>query len=200
MLFFLACLAFFSIIRCERHALSGVGCEKGHTHCDRTGYKDINGLGQFLRETHKNYPSLTKIFSIGKSEEGREILVFEISNKPGDKTEFEPNLKFIANLHGTSSIRKFSCSTEFIYYLGDENVGTNVLIQFIEYILINYNVVPRIKKIIDSMHLFFALTVNPDGYVACKRENSNGIDLNRNLYELSPSFHSFVRFETSFSS
>jgi carboxypeptidase D len=160
MIFFLVYAVIFSFIHCEQ---LGVGCEKVHTHCDREGYKDVGELNKFIRDINTKYPALTSVFSIGQSEQGREIFVLEISDQPGVKTEFEPNIKFIANLHG------------------DENVGTNVLIQFIEYILLNYDHVPRIKKMIDSIHFYFALTVNPDGYFSCKRENANGIDLNRDF-------------------
>jgi carboxypeptidase D len=170
MIFFLVYVSLFSIFSCE---VLGVGCEKAHTHCDKEGFRDVIGLSKFVREINSKYPALTSVFTIGQSEQGREILVLEISDKPGVKTEFEPNIKFIANLHG------------------DENVGTNVLIQFIDYILLNYDHVPRIKKMIDSMHLYFALTVNPDGYFSCKRENANGIDLNRDFPDRNKPTESF---------
>lgn len=113
MFLFLVCVAFFATISCERHELHGVGCEKAHTHCDRTGYKDIGGLQTFVRDINSKYPSLTSVFSIGQSEQGREILVLEISDKPGIKTEFEPNIKFIANLHGMKHKQNYS---SILYY------------------------------------------------------------------------------------
>jgi hypothetical protein len=79
----------------------GVGCQTDHTHCDRNGFRDVNGLNNFLSEVHAKYPSLTRLFTIGRSEEGREMNVLEISDSPGNLTEFEPNVKMIANLHGT---------------------------------------------------------------------------------------------------
>lgn len=61
-------------------------------------------------------------------------------------------------------------------------MGTNILIQYISYVLEKYETDQRVKRIVDSMHTFFALTVNPDGYHACTRENIKKLDLNRNLY------------------
>lgn len=79
----------------------GVGCQRDHTHCDRKGFRDVNGLTTFVNDMRAKYPALTRVFSIGRSEEGREVYVLEISDSPGNLTEFEPNIKMIANLHGT---------------------------------------------------------------------------------------------------
>jgi murein tripeptide amidase MpaA len=59
-----------------------------------------------------------------------------------------------------------------------------VLIQYIEYILENYEKDKRINTIVTSIHSYFLLSANPDGYKNCKRENTRGVDLNRNLYYL----------------
>jgi hypothetical protein len=44
-------------------------------------------------------PGMGRKFSIGKSVKGTDLMVLEISDRPG-VDEPEPNFKYIANMHG----------------------------------------------------------------------------------------------------
>jgi len=46
---------------------------------------------------------------------------------------------------------------------GDEVVGRELMVRLIKYLLTNYPSNERVKKIIDSMHIFIMPTMNPDG-------------------------------------
>jgi len=85
----------------------------------------------------------------------------EISNNPGNRMEFKPDFKYIANIHG------------------DEVVGREMMFRLVEYLLSSYGNDSRITQLINNTHIFIIPTINPDGYESCRRTNANGIDLNR---------------------
>jgi len=121
-------------------------------------------LTQFIHQMGSAYPTLTKVFTLGKSVQGRELWGIEISNHPGDRTEFKPDFKYVGNMHG------------------DEVVGREMLIRLINYLLAEYsNNYPPVKYLVDSTHIFIVPTMNPDGFEIGQRANANGYDLNRNF-------------------
>jgi hypothetical protein len=99
-------ITYFSVILCSQAEELGVGCGGGH-QCNRNGFKDLNGLNSFLTEMNEKYPHLTRVFSIGRSTKGNDMNVIEISDKPGNNSEFEANIKFVANMHGVNFLTYF---------------------------------------------------------------------------------------------
>jgi carboxypeptidase D len=63
-------------------------------------YHNFVDLEAFLKEIHETYPKLTRLYSIGKSVENRDLWVLEISTRPGVHTPLTPEFKYIANMHG----------------------------------------------------------------------------------------------------
>ena len=63
-------------------------------------YHNFTKLEKFLKEIHETYPKLTRLYSIGKSVQNRDLWVLEISTNPGVHTPLVPDFKFIANMHG----------------------------------------------------------------------------------------------------
>lgn len=127
---------------------------------------------KFLQYFAKNYPSLTRLYSIGKSVEGRDLWVLEISDNPGIHEPGEPEFKYIANIHG------------------NEVVGKEILLPFIQKLLENYDRDQKIKYLVDNIRIHILPSLNPDGYERsvegdCEslhgRENSRQQDLNRNF-------------------
>lgn len=46
-------------------------------------HHDYEALEAFLAEMNKNYPDITRLYSVGKSVEKRQLYVLEISDNPG---------------------------------------------------------------------------------------------------------------------
>lgn len=119
-------------------------------------YASAYGRGQ------SSHPDICRLSSLGKSVEGREIWAIKVTDKP-DKEEFEPEFRYISTMHG------------------DEPVGTELCLYFIDMLLTDYGNEPRITKLVDSTEIWIVPLMNPDGREALTRFNRNGVDLNRDF-------------------
>ncbi|MBD3257532.1 hypothetical protein GF377_03790, partial [candidate division GN15 bacterium] len=116
-----------------------------------------------------NYHDICRVFSIGQSAEGREILFAKISDNV-DVEEDEPEVMYTATMHG------------------DETAGYILSIRLIDSLLTAYGTDPAITRMVDSMEIWINPAANPDGTYAggnssvygATRGNANGVDLNRN--------------------
>ncbi|XP_076249772.1 carboxypeptidase D svr isoform X3 [Calliopsis andreniformis] len=137
-----------------------------------TRYEELQQLSNSLVQ---QYPNLVKVFSIGKSVEGRDLLVIEISENVRERKLGEPMVKYVANMHG------------------DEAVGRELLIYLAQYLLNNYGKDERITKLVNNTDIFLMPSMNPDGFEKSEegkceskkdfsgRENANHVDLNRDF-------------------
>ncbi|XP_032894037.1 carboxypeptidase M [Amblyraja radiata] len=130
-------------------------------------------LESFLQRVHTSWPSITNLYSIGKSIEGVDLWVLAIGKHPNEHTVGTPEVKYIGNIHG------------------DELVGREMLLHLIEHLVENYGTDPTITEIINSTRIHIMPSMNPDGYAmtdlegycvsSSGRHNKAGIDLNRNF-------------------
>ncbi|GAB1867429.1 Carboxypeptidase D [Camponotus japonicus] len=140
-----------------------------------TSYTRYDELQRLLHSLEQRYPRLARVFSIGKSVEGRDLLVLEISENVGQRSLGEPMVKYVANMHG------------------DEAVGRELLIILGQYLLDRYGKDDRISRLVNQTDIYLMPSMNPDGFEnslegKCEskedfsgRENANRVDLNRDF-------------------
>ncbi|XP_072908788.1 carboxypeptidase M-like [Hemitrygon akajei] len=138
-------------------------------------YHHTSLLEKFLHDVHINFSRITHLYSIGKTAEGRELLVIAIGQHPSEHRVGIPEFKYIGNIHG------------------NEPVGREILLHLVDYLVTSYGHDPNITELINSMRIHILPSMNPDGFEIshagkCSgtrgRYNSNNMDLNRNFPDI----------------
>lgn len=113
-------------------------------------FRPYSGKGNLQEEivrTGQANPGLTKVVSIGKTLQGKDILAVKLTK--GARTTRDgskPSVLYMSNQHAREWITPEMTRRLMHYYLD------------------NYSKDKRIKKIVDSTELWFVLSANPDGY------------------------------------
>lgn len=127
---------------------------------------------ELLQSLNRKFPKISRLYVIGKSVEGRELWVLEVSDKPGVHQILKPEFRYIANMHG------------------NEVVGRELLLNLAKLLLENYGSNSLITALINSTRIHLLPSMNPDGYEKSQegdcesemgRANANQQDLNRNF-------------------
>lgn len=131
-----------------------------------------DALFELMRNYSSKFPSITRLYSIGSSVEGRQLWAIEITDNPGLHELGEPEFKYVANMHG------------------NEVTGRETLLYLMQYLCEVYATNKTVRELVDSTRIHLLPTMNPDGYSRALpgtssgtigRANANGYDLNRNF-------------------
>lgn len=133
-------------------------------------YHNYTGLTAELQAYAAAFPAITRLISLGKSVQGRDLWALLITDNPNTE-EDEPEFKYVSTMHG------------------DEPVGTEMCLYFIDHLLNSYGSDSRVTNLVDETAIWIVPLMNPDGLELGTRANANGFDLNR----------SFPAFPTDFS-
>ena len=135
---------------------------------DAFDYPSPEQIEAQLRDLNAAYPQLTQLIEIGRTNDGRPLLVLKISdNAAVDETE--PEFKYISSMHG------------------DEITGREVMVALAKDILNEYSSNAKIKQLVDSTEIYIMASMNPDGSYRRQRGNAKYADLNRDFPDFSTS-------------
>jgi len=138
-------------------------------------YKSYQDSIDFLKECVKTHPNLIKIQSIGKTWEGRDIILATVSLDV-EYADLKPALLYTGTIHAR------------------EWIGHELAIEFIKYVINNYDKDPTLSSALIRNTLYMVPCLNPDGFEYSRnhfafwrknrRDNKDGtfgVDLNRNF-------------------
>ncbi|BFZ18245.1 hypothetical protein BsWGS_21284 [Bradybaena similaris] len=135
-------------------------------------HHNYDKMTKFLHSLAERFPTITKLYSVGKSVQQRELWVLEISDNPGKHEPGEPEMKYIGNMHG------------------NEVVGREMLLLLSQLLCENYGKDELLTMMVDSTRIHIMPSMNPDGYEISQvndvsgiigRANAHNVDLNRNF-------------------
>uniref|UniRef100_A0A3B3IL46 Carboxypeptidase Z n=1 Tax=Oryzias latipes TaxID=8090 RepID=A0A3B3IL46_ORYLA len=138
-------------------------------------YYSYNDLIHHLKRIEARCFTVARTYSIGRSMEGRELLVVEFSGNPGEHDLLEPETKFVGNVHG------------------NEGLSRQLLIHLAQFLCTEYlRGNQRIQTLINTTRIHILPSMNPDGFEVATpgrnetdhRDNAENIDLNRNFPDL----------------
>ncbi|ETN76194.1 hypothetical protein NECAME_11860 [Necator americanus] len=133
---------------------------------------------------------ISTLYSIGRSVEGRELVVIQFSTTPSEHYEDElgvsvkPEMKYVGNMHG------------------NEPIGRELLIRLADYLCDSaINKDKEVLQLLNSTSIHILPSMNPDGFDLALntdpadrgwltgRGNANGVDLNRDFPDLDGVFY-----------
>lgn len=129
-------------------------------------YHDYDAMTAELQRLAEAHPDVARLESIGKSAQNRELWMLKLSDAV-DAEEDEPNLLYVANMHG------------------DEVVGRELMIYLARQLADGYGADQRVTKLLESAQVWIMPSMNPDGFELGQRYNARGVDLNRDFPDFS---------------
>ncbi|MCX5379016.1 M14 family metallopeptidase [Streptomyces sp. NBC_00091] len=110
-------------------------------------YSGKGGLQEEILRTAQEHPGLTKVVSIGKTVQGKDVLALKVGKDAGKtKDGDKPSVLYMSNQHAR------------------EWITPEMTRRLMHHTLDGYGKDARITKLVDSSDLWFLLTANPDGY------------------------------------
>ncbi|XP_014786221.1 carboxypeptidase D [Octopus bimaculoides] len=135
-------------------------------------YHHFEELEELLKTIVDRCPHITRLYSLGKSVQKRDLWVLEITNKPGVHMPGKPEFRYIANMHG------------------NEAVGREMLLLLAQLLCENYGRNSLLTSLVNTIRIHLMPSMNPDGFENSTkgflsylrgRANAHNVDLNRNF-------------------
>jgi len=108
-------------------------------------YNDCAGLAAILKQLHATFPDLTKLYSIGRSVEGRDIWCLEVTARKVGNPDRKPGMYIDGNIHG------------------NEVQAGEVVAYTAWYLCHQYGRLPKVTELLDQYVFYLIPTINPDG-------------------------------------
>lgn len=124
-----------------------------------TRYPSYEQIDQFVHQLAQQAPDMVRLLELGKSFQNRPIYALEIG---GVSTDTNKSSLYIDATHH-----------------GNEIITTMVALYFARYLVTHHDKAP-IRELLADQTVYLIPCVNPDGFVKRRRQNANGVDLNRN--------------------
>jgi carboxypeptidase T len=112
------------------------------------GYHSYRSMSRHVREVATAHPGIVRIFSLGRSEEGRRILAAEVSDRPGED-EGEPEI-LLDGLHHAREVLSGEMAIAVLGLLASRYGTTG-------------EVGRRVTRLVDTRRTWIVFMVNPDG-------------------------------------
>ncbi|MEO8362515.1 MAG: M14 family metallopeptidase [Vicinamibacteria bacterium] len=112
---------------------------------DFNRWHDTDEIKSDLMRMEKAWPKFLKYSSLGKSVDGRDMMLMTINNPDTGAELTKPGMYIEANVHG------------------NEIQGGEVALYTVWYLMENYDRIPQVKKLVDERVFYVVPTVNPDG-------------------------------------
>lgn len=138
-----SCIVLLAVLLTFGQRLQAQGEDPMNPQWDK--YHSTVETHKLLNGWAKAYPNLTKLYSIGKTLKGTDLMVLEISNKQTGASDTKPAYYYDGNIHA------------------GELTGAEVALHFAWQLLSNYDKDPRIKELLDTRVLYVRPKFNPDG-------------------------------------
>lgn len=161
-------------------SLAAIHCNIEFRHHNNTE------LAAILQQVHNKCPDVTRLYTLSEpSVRGVPLYVLEFSDKPGHHELTEPEMKYIANMHG------------------NEVLGRELLLHLADHICQAYlEGDAEIKQLVHSTRIHLLPSMNPDGWKISDdiggkdylvgRSNANDVDLNRDFPDLNQAVYEGV--------
>jgi len=135
-------------------------------------------LAAVLQQIHNRCPDISRLYTLSEpSVEGISLYVLEFSDQPGRHELLEPEVKYIANMHGNEVLGR-----ELLLHLADSLCSGYLASD------------PDTVNLLDSTRIHLMPSMNPDGWKIATsaggkdyllgRNNANNVDLNRDFPDL----------------
>ncbi len=133
---------------------------------DWDSYPTYEAYEAMMYQFGTDHPDRCEIINLGTLPSGRKILIAHLNN---GTTDGKPKFLYTSTIHG------------------DETTGWILMLRLIDYLLENPDA-PEVQTVMNNIDLYIGPNANPDGTYyrgnnnvnGARRENANGVDMNRN--------------------